>query len=284
MASGGQTVLQFSQASTNLTAKILPLVIFNICDCFVRRPDQTERVIVTLPGSVLPDGTVDIRNAYAVPHNESSDQDSPMQGLQLKHLSLGNQQIAAQFQEIPLDMCMVEAERVGCRYDVVSKSTELDSMIHLEIYAVFVNGIRSLMNLKYSLSFLWVVAYHTDADVVLIFLRHQWLTNSLVMEGMEATMERLLTLIDDVHKYFGDVVDGRVAPDNNIGRFISDTVYSMPKLSSQAFDKLVNDSLQVTKLFSLSLHFFFFFFKLNEVIWLRHFALSSGNYLIYVLP
>lgn len=73
MASGN-TVLHFSQSSTNLIAKVHPLVIFNICDCFVRRPDQAERVIGSLLGSVLPDGTVDIRNSYAVPHNESSDQ------------------------------------------------------------------------------------------------------------------------------------------------------------------------------------------------------------------
>jgi translation initiation factor 3 subunit F len=32
------------------------------------------------------------------------------------NLSLGDQQIAAQFQEIPLDLRMVEAERIGCTY------------------------------------------------------------------------------------------------------------------------------------------------------------------------
>jgi hypothetical protein len=32
------------------------------------------------------------------------------------NLSLGDQQIAAQFQEIPLDLRMVEAERIGCMY------------------------------------------------------------------------------------------------------------------------------------------------------------------------
>lgn len=75
MAKIENTVLQFSQSSsTTLSAKVHPLVIFNICDCFVRRPDQAERVIGTLLGSVLPDGTVDIRNSYAVPHNEFSDQ------------------------------------------------------------------------------------------------------------------------------------------------------------------------------------------------------------------
>lgn len=74
MASSESAVLQFFPSSTSLSAKVHPLVIFNICDCYVRRPDQAERVIGTLLGSISPDGTVDIRNSYAVPHNESSDQ------------------------------------------------------------------------------------------------------------------------------------------------------------------------------------------------------------------
>lgn len=75
MAASEHTVLQFgTSSSSTLTAKIHPLVIFNICDCYVRRPDQAERVIGTLLGSILPDGTVDIRNSYAVPHSESADQ------------------------------------------------------------------------------------------------------------------------------------------------------------------------------------------------------------------
>jgi len=256
MASTDQTVLQFFPSPASLTAKVHPLVIFNICDCFVRRPDQADRVIGTLLGSLLPDGTVDVRNSYAVPHNESSDQVAldidyhhnmlashqkvnPKEvivgwfstgsgvtgGSALIHefysreapnpihlivdtgftngeptikafvsvsLSLGDQQLAAQFQEIPLDLRMVEAQRVG--FDIL-KTTAVDK-----------------------------------------------LPNDL--EGMEASMERLLALIDDVYKYVDDVVEGRVAPDNNIGRFLSESVASIPKLSPPAFDKLVNDSIQ----------------------------------------
>ncbi|KAA8539628.1 hypothetical protein F0562_026320 [Nyssa sinensis] len=107
-------------------------------------------------------------------------------------LSLGDQQFAAQFHQIPLDLCMVGAERAG--FDIL-KTTTVDK-----------------------------------------------LPNDL--EGMEASMERLLALIDDVYKYVDDVVEGHVATDNNIGRFISDTVASIPKLSPPVFDKLVNDSLQ----------------------------------------
>ncbi|KAL8552111.1 hypothetical protein ACS0TY_000971 [Phlomoides rotata] len=255
MASSGPTVLQFIPSPASVSARVHPLVIFNICDFYVRRPDQSERVIGTLLGSVLPDGTVDIRNSYAVPHNESSDQVAldidyhqnmlasqqkvnPKEvivgwfstggvtgGSALIHefysrevnnpihltvdtefrsgnasikayvsigLSLGDQQLAAQFQEIPLDLRMVEAEKIG--FDVL-KPTNVDK-----------------------------------------------LPNDL--EGMEASMERLLALIDDIYKYVDDVVEGRTTPDNKIGRFISDTVASLPKLLPHAFDKLVNDSLQ----------------------------------------
>ncbi|KAL0556026.1 hypothetical protein IC582_004530 [Cucumis melo] len=256
MATTETTVLQFSQSSNTLSAKVHPLVIFNICDCYVRRPDQADRVIGTLLGSVLPDGTVDIRNSYAVPHNEFSDQVAldidyhhnmlsshqkvnPKEvivgwystgtgvtgGSALIHefysrevanpihltvdtgfkngegtikayisvnLSLGDRQLAAQFQEIPLDLRMVEAERLG--FDIL-KTTSVDK-----------------------------------------------LPNDL--EGMEASMERLLALIDDIYKYVDNVVEGHVGADNTIGRFLADTVASLPKLSPAAFDKLMNDNVQ----------------------------------------
>ncbi|OVA06484.1 JAB/MPN domain [Macleaya cordata] len=256
MAGSEQTVLQFFPSTTSLSAKVHPVVIFNICDCYVRRPDQAERVIGTLLGSISPDGSVDIRNSYAVPHNESSDQvaldidyhhnmllshqkvnpkevivgwystgfgvsggsalihefysrevqnpihltvdtgfkngEASIKAFVSVNLTLGDRQLAAQFQEIPLDLRMVEAERVG--FDIL-KSTMVDK-----------------------------------------------LPNDL--EGMEASMERLLALIDDVYKYVDNVVEQRVAPDDNIGRFISDTVASIPKISPGAFDKLINDSIQ----------------------------------------
>ncbi|KAH0776095.1 hypothetical protein KY290_007506 [Solanum tuberosum] len=256
MASSDHTILQFSPSSTGISAKVHPLVIFNICDCFVRRPDQADRIIGTLLGSVLPDGTVDIRNSYAVPHTESQDQvaldsdyhhnmlsshqkvnpkevivgwfstgfgvtggsslihdffsrettnpihltidtgftngEASVKGFVSVHLSIGDQQLAAQFQEIPLDLCMVEAERIG--FDIL-KTTAVEK-----------------------------------------------LPNDL--EGMEASMQRLLALIDDIYKYVDDVVEGHVPQDNKIGRFIADTVASLPKLSPQDFDKLVNDGLE----------------------------------------
>ncbi|KAL3834866.1 hypothetical protein ACJIZ3_009602 [Penstemon smallii] len=296
MGSSEQTVLQFVPSPTSVSARVHPLVIFNICDFYVRRPDQAERVIGTLLGSVLPDGTVDIRNSYAVPHNESSDQvaldidyhhnmllshqkhgftadffisevvanlvahayvdrfstgfgvtggsvlihefysrevtnpvhltvdtgfingEAAIKAFVTINLSLGDQQLAAQFQEIPLDLRMVEAEQIGCMF--------------LHDFCVFC--CTCLINLN------WVFLY-VPVDV-LKQTNVDKLPNDL--EGMEASMGRLLALIDDVYKYVDDVVEGRVAPDNKTGRYIADAIASLPKLSPHAFDKLVNDSLQ----------------------------------------
>lgn len=108
------------------------------------------------------------------------------------NFSIGDRPLVAQFQEIPLDLQMAEAERVG--FDILKK-TSVDKL---------------------------------PSD----------------LEGMEVSMERLLTLIDDVYKYVDDLVEGRVAPDHSIGRYIAEAVESIPKLSPSAFDKLVYDNQQ----------------------------------------
>ncbi|XP_042439729.1 eukaryotic translation initiation factor 3 subunit F-like [Zingiber officinale] len=255
-------VLQFFPPSSPVvSAKLHAVVLFNICDCYVRRPDQADRVIGTLLGSVS-DGVIEIKNSYAVPHNESADQvaldvdyhrnmylshlkvnpkevlvgwfstgfgvsggsalihefyvkelkeaqssippihltvdtgfkngEASIKGYVSSNLSLGDRPLAAQFQEIPLDLRMIEAERVG--FDIL-KTTVVDK-----------------------------------------------LPNDL--EGMEASMERLHSLLDEIYKYVGDVVEGRVAPDNDIGRFLADTLASVPRMSPAAFDKVFNDKIQ----------------------------------------
>ena len=56
-----------------IAVSIQPAVLLNICDAYIRRNDGQARVIGTLLGAVT-DGVVDVRNCYAVPHNETNDQ------------------------------------------------------------------------------------------------------------------------------------------------------------------------------------------------------------------
>ena len=56
-----------------IAVSIQPAVLLNICDAYIRRNDGQARVIGTLLGAIT-DGVVDVRNCYAVPHNETNDQ------------------------------------------------------------------------------------------------------------------------------------------------------------------------------------------------------------------
>lgn len=233
------------------------MVIFNICDCYVRRPDQAERVIGTLLGSVLPDGTIDIRNSYAVPHNESSDQVA----LDIDY----HHNMLQSHQKVNPKEIIVGWFSTG--YGVTGGSALIHEFyareaatnpVHLTVDTGFKNGeasVKGFVSVNLSLGDQPVATQFQEIPLDSRMIEAERVGFDILktttvdkipgdLEGMEASMERLLALIDDVSKYVDDVVEGRVAPDNSIGRYISETVASLPKLAPPAFDKLVNDSLQ----------------------------------------
>ncbi|XP_041002733.1 eukaryotic translation initiation factor 3 subunit F-like [Juglans microcarpa x Juglans regia] len=256
MATSEHTVLQFTPSSASFSARVHPLVIFNICDCYVRRPDQAERVIGTLLGSVSSDGTVEIRNSYAVPHNESSDQVA----LDIEY----HHNILASHQKVNPKEVIVGWYSTGLGVTGGSAlihefySREVPNPVHLTVDTGFRNGqgtIKAYVSFILSLGDRHLAAQFQEIPLDLRMVEAERVGFDIVksrtvdklpndLEGMEASMERLLALIDDVHKYVDNVMDGHVAPDNSIGRFLSETVSSLPKLSPSALDKLVNNSLQ----------------------------------------
>ena len=62
--------LNLPVVQTSITVRVQPVVLFSICDAYIRRNEGKDRVIGTLLGSIS-EGVVDIRECYAVPHNES---------------------------------------------------------------------------------------------------------------------------------------------------------------------------------------------------------------------
>eukprot|EP00262_Sarcandra_glabra_P012699 TRINITY_DN3326_c0_g1_i1.p2 TRINITY_DN3326_c0_g1~~TRINITY_DN3326_c0_g1_i1.p2 ORF type:complete len:284 (-),score=30.98 TRINITY_DN3326_c0_g1_i1:312-1163(-) len=251
-----QTVLQFSPSSTSLSAKVHPIVIFSICDCYVRRQDQADRVIGTLLGSISPDGTVDIRNSYAVPHNESSDQVALdieyHHNMFLSHQKVNPKEVIVGWYSTGFGVSGGSA----LIHDFFSR--EVTNPVHLTVDTGFRNGeatIKAYVSVNLSLGDRQLAAQFHEIPLDLRMVEAERVGFDILkttvveklpndLEGMETSMERLLALIDDVYNYVDDVAEGRVEPDNHIGRFIADTVASIPKISPAAFDKLLNDRLQ----------------------------------------
>ena len=70
----GAAFLPVHGAGKVASVRVHPVVVFNACDSYVRRQETQERVIGTLLGTVRHDGVVEIKNSYAVPHNEQNGQ------------------------------------------------------------------------------------------------------------------------------------------------------------------------------------------------------------------
>lgn len=60
----------------------------------------------------------------------------------------------------------------------------------------------------------------------------------------EAT-NKLSGLLDAVLVYVEDVLAGKVAPDNSVGRALTDMINSVPKMTSEEFDKMFNSNIKV---------------------------------------
>lgn len=61
----------------------------------------------------------------------------------------------------------------------------------------------------------------------------------------EAT-NKLSGLLDTVLAYVEDVLAGKTVPDNSVGRALTDMINSVPKMSSEEFDKMFNSNIKVT--------------------------------------
>lgn len=252
----GSTVLQLVSGPTGTVAKVHPTVLFNICDSYIRRNDQTDRVIGTLLGSVSSDGTVDIRNSYAVPHNESLEQVA----VDIEyHRSMFELHQRVNPKEVIVGWYSTSAGVSGS--DALIQdfyAREATNPVYLTVDTTFqdeTTSIRAFVSTPLSLGDRQLAAQFHEVQLDLRMVEAERvgfdvLKKTIVeklpddLEALEASMLRLQTMIDTVFKYVEDVIEGRLAPDNAVGRYLADTIASIPKISPDAFDRLFNDSIQ----------------------------------------
>jgi translation initiation factor 3 subunit F len=252
----GRTVLHMPSGPTGVVAKLHPTVLFNICDSYIRRNDQQERVIGTLCGSISSDGTVEIRNSYAVPHSEMADQ-----------VAVDIDYHRTMFE---LHQRVSPKEIIVGWYSTGASLSPSDTLIH-EFYGREVSNpvlltvdtqfteeranIKAFVSTLLTLGDRQLAAQFHEVQLDLRLIEAERIGFDLLkktvveklpndVEGLESTIERLQGMIDTVFRYVEDVVEGQVEPDNSVGRYLADTLASVPRVATDAFDKLFNDSIQ----------------------------------------
>jgi len=252
----GKTVLHMPSGPTGVVAKLHPTVLFNICDSFIRRNDQQDRVIGTLLGSISSDGSVEIRNSYAVPHNESLDQVAVDIDYHRTMFDL-HQRVSPK--EVIIGWYSTGFGVTGS--DALIQefyAREVANPVHLTVDPMFTDeraNIRAYVSSQLTLEDRPIAAqFHeiqldmrlVEAERIGFDVLKKTVVDKLPndLEGLEGTIERLQGMIETVFSFVDDVVEGRLPPDNSIGRYLSDTLTSVPRIDSEAFDKLFNDSIQ----------------------------------------
>ena len=60
---------------------------------------------------------------------------------------------------------------------------------------------------------------------------------------------KLEHMLDAVIAYVEDVLSGREKPNNSVGRKLLDLVYSVPKMTPDEFEKMINSNMKVCSLY-----------------------------------
>lgn len=63
-------------------------------------------------------------------------------------------------------------------------------------------------------------------------------------KNLQASMEKLLEMLETASEYAAAVVDGKMEADDVVGRQISDTLSNIPRIRPELFEKMFSDSLQ----------------------------------------
>lgn len=64
------------------------------------------------------------------------------------------------------------------------------------------------------------------------------------IDGLERSIKRLVSMLNDVETYVQGVTSGKIAADDELGRRIANVLGTVSRIDAGSFDKLFNNSLQ----------------------------------------
>lgn len=249
--------LNLPVGQTSITVRVQPVVLFSICDAYIRRNEGKDRVIGTLLGSIS-DGVVDIRECYAVPHNESMDQvemdivhhrtlSDLRRRVNSKERIVGwystGQGVSgsdARFQMYYETQCQ---NPVHLRVDTTLTNNKLDVVAYVARHLTL--GERST-SLAQEFQQVPCEVRTVEVERLGIELLQNEVTEKLPSEAenLQTAIGRLQSALNKASQYVDDVVSGRRKGDINVGRYLADTCAAVPYIRKEDFEQLLQDNTQ----------------------------------------
>lgn len=239
---------------TENSVRVHPVVLFTVCDAYIRRNDGQDRIIGTLLGTIA-DGVVDVKNCYAVPHSEANDQVA---------VDVQHQQTMAQ-----LHQKVNPSERVVGWFSTGSDVSGSDALIHAFYAQECTNpvhltvdtqmrggkmGIRAYVSRMLSIQGRELAREFQEVQCEVKTVEAERLGVDLLqseevdkipdeMESLVASFDRLEASLAQAQDYVGAVVAGKRKGSVAVGRYLAETIASVPHFGQEEFERLMEDNM-----------------------------------------
>lgn len=250
----GPAAVSTSSSTAPVSVTIQPQALFSILDHASRRPADQERVIGTLLGVRSEDGTeVEIRNCYAVPHTETTEQvevdmDYQKQMLAL-HLRAAPKEVLVGWYATSSELNTFSA-LIQNFYSNQGDGTFPHPAVHLTLSTIagqeisantYISAPIGVTAERAADSCLFIPIPHEikygDAEKSGLELiagakdredRSQMLQTDI--ETLERSIEAVLEMLERVSNYVSEVLDEETEPSSALGQFLMNTLSLAPKV------------------------------------------------------
>ncbi|XP_070801216.1 eukaryotic translation initiation factor 3 subunit F [Pituophis catenifer annectens] len=252
--------------------RLHPVVLASIVDSFERRNEGAARVIGTLLGTV-DKHSVEVTNCFSVPHNESEDEVAVdmefAKNMYELHKKVSPSEIILGWYATGHDI----TEHSVLIHEYYSR--EAHNPIHLTVDTSLQNGRMSIkayisttmgvpgktMGVMFTPLTVKYAYYDTERIGVDLIMKTCFSPNRVInlssdLQQVGTASAQIQDTLSTVLQYAEDVLSGKVAADNTVGRFLMDLVNQVPKISPEDFETMlnsnINDLLMVTYLANLT--------------------------------
>ncbi|XP_014811856.1 PREDICTED: eukaryotic translation initiation factor 3 subunit F [Calidris pugnax] len=252
--------------------RLHPVVLASIVDSFERRNEGAARVIGTLLGTV-DKHSVEVTNCFSVPHNESEDEVAVdmefAKNMYELHKKVSPSEIILGWYATGHDI----TEHSVLIHEYYSR--EAHNPIHLTVDTSLQNSRMSIkayvsapmgvpgktMGVMFTPLTVKYVYYDTERIGVDLIMKTCFSPNRVIglssdLQQVGSASARIQDTLSMVLQYAEDVLSGKVAADNTVGRFLMDLINQVPKIPPEDFETMlnsnINDLLMVTYLANLT--------------------------------
>jgi len=245
---------------SQMNVKVHPVVIFNILDHFIRRPEGQDRVIGTLLG-VNVEGTIEIRNCFPVPHTEGETLavDKPFHRSMCDlHQRTAPKEVIVGWYATGLDITessvLIHHNFYAQEYPTANVHLLVDTALTNDTLGIKAyTGTNLVLAEKPSLGWCFqpvsLEMLSLDVDRVGFEVLSRTKTETVTslasdLANLQGSITKLLEMINSVLIYVEKVRDGEIKGDNTIGRFLAKCAAVLPKFEPEQLDKLFNNNVQ----------------------------------------